>query len=186
MKDNSIYISHCIDKECASWSQQWQSRCAHPEIDNLEKRIMSEQDVSQTMCIMNYSFSCFAKMKWFFACINNVYLSSFLYKHVCFRVTLYTSHISLHSFIYEYIHLTALFLLSIMITVPLLHPLFHHSYELNVFKSHPLIPVIRNTRLPLILVQFTNWSMLLESTVWAVCRLAVPMPSHAATHRGGG
>lgn len=47
-------------------------------------------------------------------------------------------------------------------------------------SPHPLIPVMRNTRLPLILVQLTNLSMLLESTVWAICRLAVPMPSQAA------
>lgn len=45
-----------------------------------------------------------------------------------------------------------------------------------------MIPVMRNTKLPLILVQLTNLSMLLESTVWAVCRLAVPMPSHAGAH----
>lgn len=41
---------------------------------------------------------------------------------------------------------------------------------------------MRNTKLPLILVQLTNLSMLLESTVWAVCRLAVPIPSHAGLH----
>lgn len=46
-------------------------------------------------------------------------------------------------------------------------------------SAHPLIPVMRNTRLPLIFVQLMNRSMLLESTVWAVWRLAVPMPSHA-------
>lgn len=69
-----------------------------------------------------------------------------------------------------------------MIAVPLFHPLFYHSDMVNVLSSHPLIPVMRNTRLPLILVQLTNLSMLLESTVWAVCRLAVPMPSHAGTH----
>ena len=40
---------------------------------------------------------------------------------------------------------------------------------------------MRKTRLPLILVQLTNLSMLLESTVWAVCKLAVPIPSQA-TH----
>lgn len=32
--------------------------------------------------------------------------------------------------------------------------------------SYPLRPVIRKSRLPRILVQFTNPSMLLESTVW--------------------
>lgn len=52
----------------------------------------------------------------------------------------------------------------------------------QVSGSHPLIPVMRNTKLPLILVQLTNLSMLLESTVWAVCRLAVPIPSHAGVH----
>lgn len=59
------------------------------------------------------------------------------------------------------------------------HTVFSHSDKLNLLSSHPLIPVMRNTRLPLILVQLTNLSMLLESTVWAVCKLAVPIPSHA-------
>lgn len=52
----------------------------------------------------------------------------------------------------------------------------------QISGSHPLIPVMRNTKLPLILVQLTNLWMLLESTVWAVCRLAVPIPSHAGVH----
>lgn len=47
---------------------------------------------------------------------------------------------------------------------------------LNV--THPLMPVMRKMRLPLILVQLTNLLILLASTVWAVCRLPVPMPSH--------
>jgi hypothetical protein len=43
--------------------------------------------------------------------------------------------------------------------------------------SNPLRPVIRKSRLPRILVQFTNPSMLLESTVWK--RLPEPVPSQA-------
>lgn len=50
--------------------------------------------------------------------------------------------------------------------------------SLTLSISHPLMPVMRKMRLPLILVQLTNFSMLLESTVWAVWRLPVPIPSH--------
>jgi len=45
------------------------------------------------------------------------------------------------------------------------------------------MPVMRKMRLPLILVQLTNFSMLLESTVWAVWRLPVPIPSHTGTQQ---
>lgn len=44
--------------------------------------------------------------------------------------------------------------------------------------TYPLIPVMRKIRLPLILVQLTNLSMLLASTVCAACRLPIPIPSH--------
>lgn len=47
--------------------------------------------------------------------------------------------------------------------------------------SNPLRPVIRKSRLPKILVQFTNPSMLLESTVWK--RLPEPVPSQAVNVR---
>lgn len=47
--------------------------------------------------------------------------------------------------------------------------------------SNPLRPVMRKSRLPRILVQFTNPSMLLESTVWK--RLPEPVPSQAANKK---
>lgn len=48
-------------------------------------------------------------------------------------------------------------------------------------ESNPLRPVMRKSRLPRILVQFTNPSMLLESTVWN--RLPDPVPSQAANKK---
>lgn len=43
--------------------------------------------------------------------------------------------------------------------------------------DYPRIPVTRKWRLPLILVQLTKLSMLLESTV---CLCCAPVPSHTA------
>lgn len=49
----------------------------------------------------------------------------------------------------------------------------------NEACAHPSMPVMRKIRFPLILVQFVNFPMLLESTVFANCKLPVPMPSQA-------
>lgn len=54
-----------------------------------------------------------------------------------------------------------------------------HNNSPQTCNTNPWMPVTRKIKFPLILVQFTNLSMLLESTVCADIRDPVPMPSQA-------